>query len=156
MNIEKSSFFNKFHECVSKSKSFTLTGLTSFSRLLLLKYIKEISNKKLLFITSTEQLALKYKTDLERLFEINSAILPYQNISCYETMQNNLYDYERQISILKEKPQIVITPCKILTEKFPDEDFFKQNSITFNGFCVGCILSSFPLGKHTTFLAEQV
>ena len=55
MKLEKSTFFNEFVRNINKQKSFTLTGLTSFSRLLLLKYIKEVSNKKILFITSTEQ-----------------------------------------------------------------------------------------------------
>ena len=52
MRLESASFFDDFQRNINKNKSFTLTGLTSFSRLLLLKYIKEISNKKILFITS--------------------------------------------------------------------------------------------------------
>ena len=129
MRLETASFFDEFQRNINKNKSFTLTGLTSFSRLLLLKYIKEISNKKVLFVTSTEQLALRYSTDLERIFDINSSILPYQNISCYETVQNNLYDYEKQISVLRAKPNIVIAPCKVLTEKFPNKSFFEENSL---------------------------
>ena len=72
MKLEKSSFFNEIVRNITKQKSFTLTGLTTLSRLLLLKYIKEISNKKILFITSTEQACLRYSTDLNRLFNINS------------------------------------------------------------------------------------
>ena len=72
MKLEFASFFDNFVRNIKKSKSFTLTGLTTFSRLLLLKYIQKISNKKILFITSTEQSALKYASDLGRLFEIDS------------------------------------------------------------------------------------
>ena len=129
MRLESASFFDDFQRKINKNKSFTLTGLTSFSRLLLLKYIKEISNKKILFVTSTEQLALRYKTDLERIFDINSSMLPYQNISCYEVVQNNLYDYEKQISVLRSNPDVVIAPCKVLTEKFPNKKFFEENSL---------------------------
>ena len=129
MKLEKASFFQDFQRNINKQKSFTLTGLTSFSRLLLLKYIKEISGKKVLFITSTEQVALRYKTDLEKIFELSSSILPYQNISCYETVQNNLYDYEKQISVLRSKPDIVFAPAKVLLEKFPNNDFFIKNSL---------------------------
>ena len=93
MILENCSIFNDLVNNIKKQKSFTLTGLTSFSRLLLIKYIKEISEKKILFITSTEQAALRYSTDLERLFGLESSILPYQNTSVYETIQNNLYDY---------------------------------------------------------------
>ena len=117
MKLEYSSIFDTLVKNISKQKSFTLTGLTTFSRLLLIKYIKQISNKKLLFITSTEQAALRYKTDLERIFNISSEILPYQNTSVYEAVQDNLYDYEKQVSVLRNLPEVVIAPAKVLTEK---------------------------------------
>ena len=41
MKLEFASFFDIFVRNIKKSKSFTLTGLTTFSRLLLLKYIQE-------------------------------------------------------------------------------------------------------------------
>ena len=129
MILENCSIFNDLVNNIKKQKSFTMTGLTSFSRLLLLKYIREISGKKILFITSTEQLALRYNTDLERIFEMSSSIIPYQNISCYETVQNNLYDYEKQVSVLRAKPDIVIAPCKVLTEKFPNKKFFEEKTL---------------------------
>ena len=129
MNLEYASFFEAFKSNIIKQKSFTLTGLTSFSRLLLLKYIKEISKKKILFITPTEQLALKYTADLDKIFDLDAEILPYQNISPYEVVQNNLYDYEKQISVLRKKPDIVIAPTKVLLEKFPNEVFFEENSL---------------------------
>ena len=129
MKLEQSCIFDQLVKNISKQKSFTLTGLTSFSRLLLLKYIKQISNKKLLFITSTEQNAMRYKTDLERIFSLESDLLPYQNTSVYETVLGNLYDYEKQISILRAKPEIVIAPAKVLTEKFPTANFFEENCL---------------------------
>jgi len=129
MNLEYASFFEAFKSNIIKQKSFTLTGLTSFSRLLLLKYIKEISKKKILFITPTEQLALKYIADLDKIFDLDAEILPYQNISPYEVVQNNLYDYEKQISVLRKQPDIVIAPTKVLLEKFPNEVFFEENSL---------------------------
>ena len=64
MRLENYSAFNELVRAIQRNISFTITGLTSFSRLLLAKYIKEISNKKILFITSTEQSALRYKVDL--------------------------------------------------------------------------------------------
>mgnify|MGYP003296339558 CR=1 FL=1 len=35
----------------------------------------------------------------------------------YESISQNLYEYAQQISILREKPDFVIAPAKILTEK---------------------------------------
>lgn len=128
MKIEQSSFFDKFVRNIKKGKSFTLTGLTIFSRLLLLKYIFKLSGKKVLFITSTELSALKYSSDLERLFELNSETLPYQNTSPYEVVTGNLYDYARQVNTLLNLPDIVIAPAKVLLEKFPSNTFFENNS----------------------------
>ena len=130
MKLGNSSFFDNFVRNIKKQKSFTLTGLTSFSRLLLVNYIKILSGKKVLFITSTEQAGLKYGVDLERLFDIKASMLPYQNTSPYETLLGNIYDYRNQIDVLKKQPDLVIAPVKVLTEKFPNEKFFKQNIFT--------------------------
>lgn len=128
MKLEFASFFDKFNSNIKYKKSFTLTGLTTFSRLLILKYIRNLSSKKILFITSTEQSSLRYCTDMERLFNISPETIPYQNVSPYELVQNNLYDYQKQIEILLRQPDIVIAPAKILLEKFPNKSFFEENS----------------------------
>ena len=93
LNIEKINAF------LRKNHSFTITGLTAFLRLFLLA---EISlTKKVLFVTNTEQNALKYKHDLEKLFDIPSKIFPYQDVSPYDGVSGNLYKYSQQISIIK-------------------------------------------------------
>lgn len=129
MKLETSSFFDTIARNIKHGKSFTFTGLTTFSRLLLIKYIRKLSNKKILFITSTEQSALRYSADLERLFELDAITLPYQNISPYEGINPNFYDYQKQISILLNQPEIVIAPVKSLLEKFPKDSFFDVNSL---------------------------
>ena len=128
MNIDSASFYDKLHRNLKKGVSFTITGLTSFAKLLLLNKIFKITNKKILFITSTEQSALKYSTDFEKLFDIQTETIPYQNTSPYETLQLNLYDYAKQISILQEKPDIIFTPVKVLLEKFPSKEFIDNES----------------------------
>ena len=123
------SQYEEFRIKVKDNKSFGVTGLTSFLRLFLLSNIEKYSDKKLLFITSTEQNALKYQSDLKTICDLDSQIIPYQDISVYETVSQNLYNYAQQIEILRKKPQIVLCPVKSLLEKFPNEDFFKKNSI---------------------------
>ena len=130
MKLENASFFDHLIRNIRKEKSFTLTGLTTFSRLLLLDYICKLSDKKVLFVTSTEQSALKYSADLERLFERSAETLPYQNISPYEVVVGNLYDYAKQIDTLETRPNLVFTPVKTLLEKFPSKDFFEKNSFS--------------------------
>ena len=58
----------KLEKLVKSEKSFVLTGLTSFFRLFLLNKIIEYSKKKVLFVTSSEQSALRYKNDYKKLF----------------------------------------------------------------------------------------
>jgi len=128
MKLNNCSFYDKFVSNIVKFKSFTLTGLTSFSRLLLVNNIREISNRKILFITATEQSALKYSVDLQKIYDLNPVILPYQSISPYETLSNNLYDYQKQIEILLNKQDLIIAPVKVLTEKFPTIEFLKNQS----------------------------
>ena len=152
MKLENASFFDNLVRNIKKQKSFTLTGLTSFSRLLLLKYIYKLSGKKILFITSTEQNALRYTADMNRLFDINPETIPYQNISPYETVFGSLYDYQKQISVLKNKPEIVITPVKALLEKMPSEDFFEKNSFMLK---LGDSISQQELLKKLTLLGYR-
>ena len=121
--------YETFVAKVQKGQSFAVTGLTSILRIFLISKIKSVSKKKVLFITSTEQNALKYQSDLKSAFGINSEIMPFQNILMYETVPQNLYDYARQTDILMNKPDIVICPVKALLEKFPSCEFFKNHSL---------------------------
>lgn len=118
-----------FKRNVSTSKSFVITGLTSFLRLLMVQKIGEISGARVLFVVASEQNALKYQNDLKTAFDIDAEVLPYQNVSLYESVSPNLYDYAKQIEILNSDAKVIIAPVKALLEKFPDKKFFKDNSI---------------------------
>ena len=124
-NNENYALFERF---LAKSFSFAVTGLTTILRLLLITKIRKITDKKVLFVTSTEQNALRYQNDLLKAFGEKSDLLPFQNISMYEMVSPNRYDYAEQYRILNEKPDIVIAPVKTILEKFPDENFYKNNS----------------------------
>lgn len=112
---------------ISNNKSFAITGLTSFLRLFTVS--KTASEKKILFITSTEQSALKYQSDLNTMFNLSSEIFPYQDVSMYEAVSPNLYNYAKQVEILQKKPEIIICPVKSLFEKFPNQNFYNENKI---------------------------
>ncbi len=126
MNID----FSEFKKNIKTSKSFVVTGLTTFLRLLLVNLLAKDLGKKVLFITSTEQTALKYQRDFKSFFELNSEIFPYQNSLMYETVPLNLYDYSNQINLLLNPSDIIITPVKALLEKFPSRSFLKKNSFS--------------------------
>lgn len=121
--------YQSFKHDVLAKMSFAVTGLVTLLRLLLIQKTHEISKKKVLVITSTEQNALKYKNDLKKAYGVDASLLPLQNISMYESVSSNVYDYAEQLKILMEKPDIVITPVKTLLEKFPDENFIRKNSV---------------------------
>ena len=129
INFENNKNLSCFKRNLLTSKSFTITGLTSFLRLFLVQKIAEISKKKILFITASEQNALKYQNDLKIAFNLNSEVLPYQNVSMYETVSPNLYDYSKQLEILNSNADVIIAPVKALLEKFPNKEFFEENSI---------------------------
>ncbi len=121
--------FEKLKNFVQKGKSFAASGLTSFFRLVLLNKIKEYSGKKILFITATEQNALKLQADYKKIFGIATEFMPFQTVSMYETINSNKYEYAKQIKILQNKPEIIFTPVKTILEKFPKEEYFKKNKI---------------------------
>lgn len=127
-NLENESF-NRFWCNLKSGIPFTVTGLTALLRLFLVQKTNEITQQKVLFITSNEQNALKYKNDLSKAYGVEAQILPFQNISMYETLTSNKYDYGEQVKILLEQPDIVIAPVKVLLEKFPYKDFFIKNKI---------------------------
>ena len=121
--------YERYRTKLKEEASFAVTGLTTFLRLFLLTKVKKYSGKKVLFVTSTEQNAIKYQSDLKTIFDINADIMPFQDVSMYETVTPNLYAYAGQIKILISKPDFVICPVKSLLEKFPDSEFYKKNSI---------------------------
>lgn len=129
INFENIKNFQRLKRNLLNTKSFVITGLTSFLRLLLVQKINKISNKSVLFINANEQNALKYKNDLKTAFDINAEVFPYQNVSMYEGVPPNLYDYSKQIELLEIKPKVIIAPVKALLEKFPNKEFFAKNSI---------------------------
>ncbi len=127
---ENNENYALFENYLAKKFSFAITGLTTILRLLLITKIRKITDKKILFVTSNEQNALRYQNDLEKAFGVKSELLPFQNISMYETVSPNRYDYAEQYRILTEKPDIVVAPVKALLEKFPTKSFYKNNSTT--------------------------
>lgn len=120
---------SEFNTNIKNSKSFVVTGLTTFLRLFLLNEIVK-TEKKVLFITSTEQSALKYQSDLYSFFNKQSSIFPYQNSSMYEIIPSNIYDYSSQVNLLLNPQDIIIIPVKTLLEKFPSKSFFIKNKLS--------------------------
>lgn len=134
LNFENNKSFStlmasKLRGNLLSSHSFVITGLTSFLRLLLVEKIKQFSGKKILFITASEQNSLKIQSDLNLAFDIHAEVFPYQNVSIYESVSPNLYDYAKQIEVLQGRPEVVITPVKALLEKFPKSKFLDEHSI---------------------------
>lgn len=119
-----------FEHYLTKSFSFAVTGLTTLLRLLLIQKIQKITEKKVLVITATEQNALRYQNDFKKAFGVNADLIPFQNISMYESVSPNRYDYAEQVRVLTEKPEVVIAPVKALLEKFPKQKFYEENSVT--------------------------
>lgn len=121
--------YQLFKANVKARISFAVTGLLTILRMLLVQKTHEISKKKILFVTSTEQNALRYQNDFKKAFGLETSLLPFQNISMYESVSSNVYDYAEQVKILREQPDIVIAPVKTLLEKFPRTEFYETNAV---------------------------
>ena len=102
------------------------SGLVNCLKIVLLA---KINYKKALFIVSTEQKALQFKADLEALFNINAHIFQAQEISPYELLDRNKFQYSEQIKTIIEEPKLVIATVKSLLERFPSKEFLNKNKI---------------------------
>jgi len=123
INLNLSSFINQ-----NVKNHIVLSGfLSPFNLILIQNILKE--NKKVLYITSDEQSALKHQKNLKNLLDINSDIYPMEEIGLYSTLEKNYYIYQEQINIFLNQPNVVITNVKALFEKFNNINFYKNNSI---------------------------
>lgn len=125
----KNSNIEKIVAKLKQHSSFCITGLTTLLRLILLNFIAK--KKKILFVTASEQKALRYQNDLKKLFGQASKLFPYQDVSMYEGLALNLYKYAQQLEILNklDKQNIVLVPVKALSERFAKKEFFLKNTL---------------------------
>ena len=132
--LKKRKFLNleKIEAFLRRKSSFTVSGLTSFLRLLVVALCGQ--TKRVIFVTSTEQNCLKYKHDLEKFFGIRSEIFPYQDVSLYDGVSPNLYKYAKQVELIcnSSKFDLVLVPVRALLEKFPSKKFYEQNLVSIN------------------------
>ncbi len=129
----KCDYSEKITALINKKTSFFAGGITNCAKLIILAQLIIKNSRKIVFITETEQTALKFKNDLKNLFGINAVIFPYQDGSVYDANSKNLYKYSRQIQIINGSlgNDIIIMPQKALFEKFPSKEFFDKNNISF-------------------------
>ena len=128
LNSEKCSGIKRY---IKSGKSFAVSGATNILKLLLLSQILEWSDKKIFFITDSEQNAIKFKNDLSIFIDIDASVFPYQEGSMYDAGSQNLYKYQKQREIIEhlDSLDIVIAPVKSLTEKFASMSYANKHSI---------------------------
>ncbi len=127
----KCEYTEKITALLKKHVSFALSGITNSAKIIILAQLILKNKQKIIFISESEQIALKYQNDLKNLFGVNAVIFPYQDGSIYDVNSKNLYKYSNQIKILQNQNEnnIIIIPQKALFEKFPDSYFFERNNI---------------------------
>lgn len=131
--LEKFNFdkYAKIKKLLKENKSFAVSGLTNVLKILLLAQISGLKDKKILFITDSEQNAIKYKNDFKKFLDVDSEIIPYQDGSIYDGNIQNLYKYTKQLDVLNNLDlfNVLIVPVKALFEKFTKPEFLTNNSI---------------------------
>ncbi len=128
----KCEYSEKISALIKKKCSFAISGITNCAKLVILSRLLVKYSQKIVFITETEQNALKFQNDIKNLTGKQAVVFPYQDGSIYDTNSKNLYKYAKQTEILNnsENYEMIIVPQKALFEKFPDKDFFEENNIT--------------------------
>ena len=130
-DIKNSEADLKLKSLLKYNKSFEVAGLTNLAKEFLCAYFIKNSKKKLLFITDSEQNALRYCSDFNSFADFKIGIFPYQDGSLYDLNRKNIYKYISQSKVLlgENSPQLLIAPVKAMFERFPDKKFYAQNSI---------------------------
>ncbi len=124
--------FGKIKALTTSGKSFAISCVSPLGKTFFINSISKF--KKLLLVVDSEQTALKYKNDLQLLFNQKSVVFPYQESGLYDANIPNIYKYAEQISILENfsDEKIIILPLRAGFEKFPTPKFFLENSIDLN------------------------
>ena len=130
--IEQTTVFEKIKAFLRQKKSFAVNCISTSAKVLLSSAFSQYS--KIVLVVDSEQTAIKYKNDLKVLANIDAMVFPYQESGLYDANIPNIYKYAEQISVLQniysEKPEkIIILPLKAAFEKFPQKDFFEENSL---------------------------
>lgn len=130
--FENNEKFAGAKSLLKRGLSFSASGLSACGKLLFTALSSNV--RKILFVTDSEQSALRYKNDLKVLFDKTSRLFSYKTTGFYDCTLPNLYDYSSQIETISslESENIVIAPLKALLEKFPTREFLNENSITLN------------------------
>ena len=119
----------KINHFIKGNKSFNLACTSQIGRLIYFDILSKYT--KLFILTDTEQSALKYKNDFKLLFNKDVIIFPYMDGSLYDGNVTNIYKYCEQFSVLNNLNNygIVLAPVRAVFEKFPQKQFFADNSI---------------------------
>ena len=126
MNIKRE--LKKYIEEIKNKNNSTVSGLNSLGKAIFSATLETPT----IYLTSTEQTALKIKNDLNNLFSIEAQILTAQDISLYDGISPNFHAYQEQVNVLTKKSKFIICPIKAILEKFPTKDFFENNAIKLN------------------------
>ena len=106
----------------------SMSALNNPLRLLIFSALLK-QNKKILYITPSEQEALKFQKDLENFCKIEAKIFPSQEINFYDDVEKNYYIYREQINVLLGGFDVVLAPVRSLFEKFASRNFYEKNSL---------------------------
>lgn len=129
LKSKKYSTYEEVKKLVKYNKTFVISGVTGVLKTLLLGQLSVNEGKKLIFLTDSEQTAIKYRNDLEKFLNVESDIFPYQDGSAYDSNIRNLYKYSKQLELINSSKNVLIMPVKSVFEKFPSKEFISRNSL---------------------------
>lgn len=127
--IIKNAKFKKILKILENKGSIYLTGLAGAARSFFVsRLIKELK-KPVLLITPDISTALKYSSEIKLFSGKKVGFLPSQEASPYEQVYSDPEVARQQLKILKEHPDVIITPVKNLLNTFLSKQKRDHNSI---------------------------
>lgn len=130
--IKNSEVFGKIKRYLTTETSFAVNCINSAGKVLLNSVFSEY--RRIVLIVDSEQTAIKYKNDLKITADKETVIFPYQDSGLYDANIPNIYKYAEQVSVIQKLGteacnDIILLPLRAAFEKFPQKQFFEENSI---------------------------
>jgi len=129
--IHNKKFRNILKNLDNKNSQY-LTGLTGSARSFFVsKIIKEVK-RPVLVITPDIAASLKYTRDIKLFSGKNTCFLPSQEASPYEQVYSDPEIEKQQLSILKDHPDVIVTPAKNLLNTYLPKQKAFENAVNLH------------------------
>ena len=121
--------FQKLLKYLENSRTIHLTGLTGAARSFFVSKIIKNVKRPILLVTPDISTALKYTREIRIFSSKKTSFLPSQEASPYEQVYSDPEITKQQLIILKDQPEVIVTPAKNLLNTYLPKQKANDNSV---------------------------